>query len=1413
MKTVLRMALCGCGLWAWLVPCPAQQSDTIVFGNASSEAGHSLVANNTFSLTGALGQTARRCISNSSASGVYGGNLTFTMNVDSFRRNYVSIKLWGGEDSSSVLEQDSNMGRLYLYVPDSQFHAGSTTNWQIGYRHEGDYIGLNAAACFPPLPGRFFYSTTLLPLWMTQGRTNLTVEIVSAGRIYTLGSGGPPSGNYQFAMITNSRAIYAAYTHVDPLLIPTGETQGVAPTTTVPSVPTESQVLGASGTFTAGVNSYVSGRLSTAVTNWICSDVELLAEAYSISNLTAAYQNSALVSQVITALDTFASGYYANPSTSVSSGGGNENWGGRFGALGWAIHLLLPQIGTNVDATVYYSGGGSLTRRQAWGAMLVASRDYGRLNRNSWYLSNQGLIANANIYKANRGLEDLGNANAFTETNAQRYLLEAIGLQPWLGSDLAGGGSSLMYGTNYTEVTAKGLSREQGYVGNSYGEMQYFAASFYGMTSNSVFQTQAVKMAKARAPFRRPNMGTFVHGSVTNYYHWMEDIGLLAWRGANESDVEFADFPAYGDSSGWSHGMQAAAATLDSNVVGYAKQMINDDNQYFTNLVYDTRWYSGSSLAANSFDGRYVMGVFSDYSGVKAATDSGIRLPMTEGQPDFAWADEDDGIVAVKHGSNRLWLETYWQAKTGTGVNGLGRFYYSTTNYDLYGVVENIPQVPSSVSFYVRPNIVDKPEQNFYVPPDNPAQAYMGERLPLGPNDPYATSDMPFRGKALFWACRYGNYLIGINRDASNTYQLKVPSGFTSATDLVSGAVMTAPVDVGPKSTVVLYLDSVTNSCSVPTPPLSLAVSSSTASNISVSWNASSGSTSYAVKRSTTTGGPYTTIATGITTTNYTDSTVVQNGYYFYVVSGSNSCGESDYNSMETGAGTGMPSPWSDVDIDGVGTAGGASYDGTTFKVEGAGSDIGGTADSMNFAYMSVTNNCTIVARVATIQDGGTLDKVGIIMRETTNANSTLAAVIIDTQLATSRLATRTVTGSSMNWTNGPAVLSPPQWLKLQRSGNSFIGFISSNGVTWTQVGTTGTFSMASAYVAGLGVCSRNTAQLDVSTFDNVTVTPGWSAPAAPTGLSAVGGNQQVALSWSASSGATGYNVKSATISNGTYAIIAANTTSLVFTNTGLSNGTTYYYVVSALDLAGESSNSTVVSATPGSPPAAPANLTAAAGDSQVALSWSAVTNATGYNVKSSPINGGSYATIASVSSVVFTNTGLSDGTTYYYVVTATNTFGESTNSFQVSATPLSAFQSWQLQYFGCTACSQASPNADPLGKGMSNTNQFLAGFNPTNGAAYLYIVDVASDGTNVTVTYLGANGDNTWSPGIASRTNVLEFTAGAGDGSYSNNFASTGQTNILSGGGGLGVVTNMVDSGGATNEPSRYYRVRVLVP
>lgn len=95
--------------------------------------------------------------------------------------------------------------------------------------------------------------------------------------------------------------------------------------------------------------------------------------------------------------------------------------------------------------------------------------------------------------------------------------------------------------------------------------------------------------------------------------------------------------------------------------------------------------------------------------------------------------------------------------------------------------------------------------------------------------------------------------------------------------------------------------------------------------------------------------------------------------------------------------------------------------------------------------------------------------------------------------------------------------------------------------------------------------------------------------------------------------------------------------------------------------------------ATAPSAPSAPAGLTATAGDSSVNLSWLASPGAASYSVKRATISGGPYNTVASVTGTSYTNTGLTNGTTYYYVVSAINAGGESPNSAQASATPKAA--------------------------------------------------------------------------------------------------------------------------------------------
>ncbi|PWV97900.1 GH35 family endo-1,4-beta-xylanase [Paenibacillus cellulosilyticus] len=182
------------------------------------------------------------------------------------------------------------------------------------------------------------------------------------------------------------------------------------------------------------------------------------------------------------------------------------------------------------------------------------------------------------------------------------------------------------------------------------------------------------------------------------------------------------------------------------------------------------------------------------------------------------------------------------------------------------------------------------------------------------------------------------------------------------------------------------------------------------------------------------------------------------------------------------------------------------------------------------------------------------------------------------------------------------------------------------------------------------------------------------TVPAAPTNVTATAGNAQAVLSWTASTGATSYTIKRATTSGGPYTNVATGVTATSYTNTGLTNGTTYYYVISAVNANGEGANSTQASVTPTSGttvPAAPTSVAAAAGNTQATLTWTASSGATSYNIKRATTSGGTYTTVATgVTTTSYTNTGLTNGTTYYYVVSAVNSAGESANSSQASVTP-----------------------------------------------------------------------------------------------------------------------------------------------
>jgi PKD repeat protein len=131
---------------------------------------------------------------------------------------------------------------------------------------------------------------------------------------------------------------------------------------------------------------------------------------------------------------------------------------------------------------------------------------------------------------------------------------------------------------------------------------------------------------------------------------------------------------------------------------------------------------------------------------------------------------------------------------------------------------------------------------------------------------------------------------------------------------------------------------------------------------------------------------------------------------------------------------------------------------------------------------------------------------------------------------------------------------------------------------------------------------------------------------------------------------------------------------------------------------------------------------------------------------------------------------------------------------------PLTAFQTWQFQHFGCTNCLQAAENADPDGDGQNNFAEFMAGTDPLSAASAFRILWLAPEGDNVRITWATAGG----------RTNAVQAAINDADGCYTTNFIDLSGSIIILGSGDA--TTNYLDVSGATNAPARFYRIR-LVP
>jgi hypothetical protein len=438
----------------------------------------------------------------------------------------------------------------------------------------------------------------------------------------------------------------------------------------------------------------------------------------------------------------------------------------------------------------------------------------------------------------------------------------------------------------------------------------------------------------------------------------------------------------------------------------------------------------------------------------------------------------------------------------------------------------------------------------------------------------------------------------------------------------------------------------------VPAAPTGLTANGGNA-QAGLSWTGSTGASSYNIKRATTNGGTYTAIATGVTALSYIDTGLLNGTNYYYAVSAAGIWGEGPNSTPVTVT----PGPNFAVHFEGDLIANLQSKD----------------LNASSKVWTNQTSNSHGVGNFATI-GGANLNRVTLPWKgQTVNTlfvnsignNSVQSALHSPTEINSNNPVSVEVwiypvdvnqtscylnygyqggSGSPMNEreidydSGGHGVISgnfgslDTGWATVPTAGTWHYVAVTYDGTTLlayldgkldvthaigVPIATVQTLMQVGSAIGGTGVnggndpfhgyiaCARVESGIltasDVAA--NYVLGPlGTPVAGTPTGLKATAGDGLAALAWNPSSNATNYNVKRSVILDGPYTIIATNLTALKFTNTGLANGTTYYFVVSATNSAGESANAAPASVQPVSTTSPQLNF--GIGGDQIQFTW-----------------------------------------------------------------------------------------------------------------------------------------------------------------------------------------------------------------
>ena len=483
------------------------------------------------------------------------------------------------------------------------------------------------------------------------------------------------------------------------------------------------------------------------------------------------------------------------------------------------------RLGVLSGATVYFDDleitapdvpGTTVARHSAYRDMLLASREYWRQHQRSY--TNQAMYCSIGIYTCNRALALLSPSDAWSESTAKSWLYQAVGLEPWAGSQDQAGDWTWPLGHDYYTVTPKGLSRELGYVAD-YGETSGILVRMYeavtqgaGGQPDATLKARMTTMAKARSWFRHPAVDP-------DGYRTVRIETQIGWR--NEpypGGIVYAQLLDHDSSP-----VSAAAVFADPELVGYTQQMI-DDGQLAPQL--DT--YLGTGLYTRTGLNAFLF-VAEHLPAFQALPTSDKRLPAGSwDRPDFVFTDEVNACVAVKRGQEVLYSSLYFRARQA--VNDMARVHLLSPQAEcsatvrVTSVFDKDPHNVFTVQDWVtRDWGISDPDSGVDVPggglaPPGPTlhQAFAGEKFHLAP----IPADVPdpaqggtalgvekvLVGRAPFYVLEYAGYIVAMNTSEDQTFSYRSTDS-QHAVDLRTGSQtdLRRPVRVPPLSTLVLY--------------------------------------------------------------------------------------------------------------------------------------------------------------------------------------------------------------------------------------------------------------------------------------------------------------------------------------------------------------------------------------------------------------------------------------------------------------------------------------------------------------------------------------------------------------------------------------------------------------------------------